>query len=274
MAGDVERGRIMMLGVGVGVGLGVSGRRGSSFTMNAGNWPGTLTMRRQTVTPASPSLGFTAAAWVRAGADGTMMQVLHAANSTGTERFYLRRNTDNTMAIRLVDPSGTELITRRDSTGTITVAGGWQCVMVSADMFSFNKVLMYIGDTQEVNTTFSVVSPIFYDTGGLYRWGIGGTYGNATQWTGDLGNVVFHDSAYLDLTVEANRRKLMDALGKPVDLGADGSTPLGSQPYIYMGNPGTYADWNAGTTLNLGSLDAGAAWSKQGSGSITSATPP
>lgn len=38
--------------------------------------------------------------------------------------------------------------------------------------------------------------------------------------------------------------------------------------------PGTYADWDAGTALNLGSLDSGGAWTKVGTGNITEATPP
>ena len=33
---------------------------------------------------------------------------------------------------------------------------------------------------------------------------------------------------------ESNRRKFIDSAGKPVDLGADGSTPTGSSPLIYL----------------------------------------
>jgi hypothetical protein len=38
----------------------------------------------------------------------------------------------------------------------------------------------------------------------------------------------------LDISVEANRRKFIDAVGKPVDLGATGATPTGSQPAVFM----------------------------------------
>lgn len=40
--------------------------------------------------------------------------------------------------------------------------------------------------------------------------------------------------------------------GAPADLGADGSTPYGVQPLVYLGGSMEVADWNAG--VNLGSL--------------------
>eukprot|EP00873_Tetraselmis_striata_P000202 jgi/Tetstr1/420466/TSEL_011579.t1 len=58
-----------------------------------------------------------------------------------------------------------------------------------------------------------------------------------------------HSSKYLDLSVEANRRKFISATGAPVSLGADGSTPTGNQPDVYMS--GAAANWNAGK--NFGS---------------------
>lgn len=39
---------------------------------------------------------------------------------------------------------------------------------------------------------------------------------------------------FIDFSVQANRRKFADADGKPLDLGANGSLPLGVQPAIYL----------------------------------------
>lgn len=41
----------------------------------------------------------------------------------------------------------------------------------------------------------------------------------------------------LDLSVTANRRKFISATGKPVDLGADGSTPTGVKPTYFLHQP-------------------------------------
>eukprot|EP00873_Tetraselmis_striata_P009282 jgi/Tetstr1/429546/TSEL_019450.t1 len=60
---------------------------------------------------------------------------------------------------------------------------------------------------------------------------------------------LYATTEYLDLSVEANRRKFISATGAPVSLGADGSTPTGTQPLIYMS--GEAANWNAGK--NFGS---------------------
>lgn len=263
----------------IGIGLGIGASRGrpapAAFTMNAGHLPGTLAMTRQTVTSAADSTGVSIVAWISpdAGGDGTIRRVLHASTSSSTERGYLRLNSDNTVGFRINDSAGTVLV-NRPSAHTLLAGSGWTCVMCSADLVA-NKVLIYFGDTEEYNGACnSTATQISFGTSGLYRWSIGGTYTAGNPYAGGVGNLAFHHSAALDFTQVSVRRKFISATGKPVNLGSDGSTPFGSQPLIYMGNPGTYADWDAGTNLNLGSLDSGAAWSKAGSGSITSATPP
>lgn len=44
----------------------------------------------------------------------------------------------------------------------------------------------------------------------------------------------WYDDSYVDLSVEANRRKFISSSGKPVGLGADGSGPTGAQPLIFF----------------------------------------
>lgn len=59
-------------------------------------------------------------------------------------------------------------------------------------------------------------------------------------------SLVYISTGFLDITVEANRRKFIDALGKPVGLGADGSLPTGVQPEIFAD------DGNIGNNLGSG----------------------
>lgn len=49
---------------------------------------------------------------------------------------------------------------------------------------------------------------------------------------------------FIDLTVEANRRKFYSAGGCPVNLGDDGSTPTGNRPLVYFS--GAASVWNEG----------------------------
>lgn len=57
----------------------------------------------------------------------------------------------------------------------------------------------------------------------------------ATQrFQGCLSEFFLHFGATLDPNIAANRRKFYEATGKPVSLGANGSTPLGVQPLVYF----------------------------------------
>ena len=50
---------------------------------------------------------------------------------------------------------------------------------------------------------------------------------------------------FLDISLQGNRERFRDALGKPVDLGSDGSKPTGTAPIIFFKGDATV--WNAGT---------------------------
>lgn len=66
-------------------------------------------------------------------------------------------------------------------------------------------------------------------------WWIGtfrnGPFGN---FNGGLAELYFAPGQYLDISVQANREKFRSAAGKPVSLGADGSTPTNTVPKIYL----------------------------------------
>lgn len=59
----------------------------------------------------------------------------------------------------------------------------------------------------------------------------------------------------LDISVQANRRKFISAAGKPVDLGADGSTPTGSQPEFF--HSGAVASWHTNKGTVSGGTETG-----------------
>jgi len=78
-----------------------------------------------------------------------------------------------------------------------------------------------------------------------------GTYNGALKSNGAISEFYFAPNQYLDLSVEANRRKFITADGKPADLGADGSTPTGTAPAIYLPNRAALIGTNAGTGGNF-----------------------
>lgn len=82
-----------------------------------------------------------------------------------------------------------------------------------------------------------------------------------SKFDGDISEFFLHAglASYFDLDGAGNIEKFRTAGGKPVDLGADGSTPLGVQPNNYLKNPaalanvnsGSQGDWNTVGTLDV-----------------------
>lgn len=72
---------------------------------------------------------------------------------------------------------------------------------------------------------------------------------------GDLAEV-YITNEYLDIDVEVNRRKFIDAAGKPVNLGSDGSTPTGSIPLMFFS--GDTVDWHTNKGSGSGFTEVGA----------------
>jgi hypothetical protein len=63
---------------------------------------------------------------------------------------------------------------------------------------------------------------------------IGASAGTGEKFNGDFADFYWAPGQFLDFSVTANRRKFIDADGKPVDLGSDGSTPTGTAPIAFF----------------------------------------
>jgi hypothetical protein len=66
-----------------------------------------------------------------------------------------------------------------------------------------------------------------------------------------LAEVYINLAEYVDLSVEANRRKFISSAGKPVNLGASGSVPTGTAPIMYFKGPASAFPTNLGTGGNF-----------------------
>jgi hypothetical protein len=79
---------------------------------------------------------------------------------------------------------------------------------------------------------------------------IGLTTSGAARLAADMAEFWFN-TAYIDLSVEANRRKFIKASGKPEYLGKNGERPTGSSPLIYLKGPASNWGTNSGTGGNF-----------------------
>ncbi len=124
----------------------------------------------------------------------------------------------------------------------------WHHILASWNLIATPVHHFYIDDVDR--DTHSVLS-----TGTVNHTTIRSRIGAAASLTpnffnkGCMSEFYYRIGDYLDFSVTANRRLFIDALGNPVSLGLDGSTPTGNQPQVYL--PGDDFEDNKGTSSNL-----------------------
>ena len=212
---------------------------------NGASFSGTSRLARGSAwTGAADGKEFLFSFWVNMAADGSNMS--YSEPSSG--RVDLFHNTNNTMLVRMRNTAGTNLL-NVSTAGTIVAADGWVHVIGSGDAAVANSVYVYINDTVDAN--FNGISMTNQDID-LAR--TDATFGGYTTGGFLLQGCLqefFWTNEYLDLSDVNNRRKFIDAAGKPVDLGSDGSTPTGTAPWCYLNNPFGSFQTNKGTGGNL-----------------------
>ena len=116
------------------------------------------------------------------------------------------------------------------TTPTYLAGASWISILASWNLAT-GVTQLYIDDAEPaLDTDTATDDTLDYTRGNV---GVGGlTEGSAKQ-NGCQAEFFFHTTA-IDLSVEANRRLFISAANKPANLGADGSTPLGVQPLVYL----------------------------------------
>ena len=156
-------------------------------------------------------------------------------------------NSSNFMVIEIRNPWRFTTTTTKFST---TDNPGWNHVIVSCDT-NISKFQVRHNDVDifsEVNSNIGPTTSSSFQFQ-LASFAYGAVESNVQSVDSDLSEFWFGKD-FLDLDVEANRRKFRDADGKPVDLGSDGSTPNGVIPLIYFS--GDASALNAGTNAGSG----------------------
>jgi len=212
------------------------------FSVSASNFDGTNDYLTSSAFAAQPD---------HASGIMSMWINMNGGNSL-TQRFWytgsgfgeLRRGTDNALHLTLLDNTATTVL-RIFSTGTIIDTDGWVHALMSWNCVGGSLAAhMYFDDVDVLSTTTLIA--------GVSDWSrdphtIGATDTGGSKLDACLSELYFNMDEYLDFSIAANRLKFRDALGAPVDLGADGSTPTGTAPAIYLPNPFGTFQTNAGS---------------------------
>ena len=131
----------------------------------------------------------------------------------------------------------------------------WNHVVYSYDFTSPGYMMAAVNGVLELNTTPTLGN--HHQSG---RVSIGDNEAGGRRWRADTA-LMWFDSVFVDLSVQANIDKFYSATNPVGKFGSDGSTPLGSQPLIFLkGHPNFQTNFGSWSNFTVtGSLTQGAA---------------
>lgn len=198
---------------------------------------------------------FTVSFWFRLdGGDAATRQIFRSASGD----FYCYRENDNKFHV-----GGSDGVTgnvKLVSSATYTAGATWRhfAAAVDANFTTGNRLHhMYI-DGVDVKTLSqdNITYPGTFDFTTTNWFICAATATPHDLYDGAIAELYVNTAEYVDLSVAGNRAKFRSTGGKPVDLGADGSTPTGTAPIIYLKSVAASFGTNSGTggdfTVNAG----------------------
>ena len=185
--------------------------------------------------------------WVNRSADGVSHQMLVQQEVGSNARQGLTIDDANLFKILMYNTIP-GVILQVKTANAIVAADGWTHILAAWDL-AVPRVDIYIDDVEDADTPITLTDDtIDYtrDNAGIGHMWLSSNPGTF-KFNGCMADLYFQDGEFLDFTSAPNRRKFIDAGGSPVDLGADGSTPTGTQPLVFLS--GDTDGWHT----NLGS---------------------
>lgn len=183
------------------------------------------------------------------GANSKQFTFVCALNFTGTALQWIwdistsrlaiyRGGSPFYITIEGANVGGGSILNIRSTNPSTALQGGWGVLMISLDMSDANKRHIYIGHTN-LGVTATTYTDAALNLASDYEFGT--RLAGSNKLAACASHLWYADSTYIDLSVQANRLKFIDAAGKPIDLGDDGSEPTGAQPRVFApdGNPST-----------------------------------
>lgn len=182
--------------------------------------------------------------WCRIdGGDAAPRMILEA--SAG--RFAVELSSGNKFRMMARSEAGTFALSQETAT-TYVSGGDWYHVLHSWDLANA-KTYIYVNDVSRGDTPIFLVDVDIDYT--RPAWGIGAKSTGTSKWNGVIAELYFA-LEYLNINIEANRRKFSTADLKPVDLGPSGYKVTGTAPIIYMRTQYNDAGENSGTGGHFG----------------------
>lgn len=190
----------------------------------------------------------TISVWYKAnGGDGNVRQVVDLGGLGGLQHHIA--GSTNALIIDLYTSGVVNIL--RMASSAVAAGSGWKHFLASWDLAA-GATHLYLNDVSDKTLLTGPTNQTIDYTRTQHR--VGARAGGNNKIHADLADLWFSPSTYIDLSVEANRRKFISAAGKPVDLGPTGALPTGTAPIIFLSGPASAWHTNKGTgggfTLN------------------------
>jgi hypothetical protein len=228
---------------------GGGGGGGGGYIANAVNFDGAndyLTRGADLTGQANSNFALVSFWFNMNGSNGVQQRMF---GDNGGPNIHLNRDVNNKFVAIFINSAQTlntwALVTTPQY--STTVNPGWHHVLISIDGGTGRRQI-YIDDAVPALTTSTInAGNIGWNQAGITDWAIGAVTNGSQKSIMDIAEFYINSAASLDLSVETNRRKFIDASGKPVDLGSDGSTPTGTSPILFLSGPTVGWHTNKGT---------------------------
>ncbi len=213
----------------------------AGYQPNAVNFDGVVRILGNGFDVASDEDNFVFSCWLKPAAaiDGQNAEILNGNNLT----LDIEKTSANIIRCRAWNPSSSLIVDMSSST-PITSSGGWQHIYIHRTGTTAQIMLNGVDDTAGSPTILAGTAKFANAT----LWGFGVNFsGGLRTWTGCFADPWFDNGTSLGAS---DVTKFYDS--GPVDPGANGETPTGSSPSLYLGNPFGSFHTNLGTDGDFG----------------------
>lgn len=194
------------------------------------------------------------------GNDNSDMAFMEMADVPSVEApFSIKRLSSNRWEVAFrEDGAATVWVARgQDNTFSTVHNPGWHHFLVALNAGTGVRHI-YIDDVIQTLET-DTLNNLFVGYTTVTRSRLGTiVLGGISKLHSDIAQLYINTDEFLDMTVEANRRKFIAESGCAVSLGSDGSDPTGNAPTYFFDNPVSTWQNNLGTggnfTVTSGSL--------------------
>jgi hypothetical protein len=234
---------------------------GGGFTANTAVFDGTSDYMEK-ITPmtgVTDAKTVTVSFWIKFDSGDGQQRYIYTMGSGSSDKFRVIRTTGNKIGLTGIAPAGTTVLTATSGT-SVTVASGWTHVYIAIDLANSANRHIYFNGSEDGSVTWTTYTDSLMDLDpGTDAFYVGSDLGTGNKLSAALAELWFNDSYFNDTT------KFISG-GDPISLGANGQTPTGSAPALYLSLNGSGNSWATDSSGNGNNFTVG--------GTLGTTTPP